>query len=108
MRDLVQQIVNLQKDGHHVVLVSSGAVGSGRKSARQILNREYGASIGEKQLLASIGQPVLMQVYASMFKLHGILAAQILLTKQDLQTRQHYLNIARLLREILDHKNIVL
>ena len=107
MLHLVEQIVTLQKAGHHVVLVSSGAVGSGRKVAQQTLGRQYGSSTGEKQLLASLGQHELMHLYASMFKVHHILASQILLTKQDFQTRQHYLNIARLLREILRQKNIV-
>jgi glutamate 5-kinase len=107
MRHLVEQIVLLQEAGHHVVLVSSGAVSSGRKVARQMLGREYGGSLGEKQVLASLGQHELMRVYASMFQEHNILTSQILLTKQDFQTRKHYLNISRLLREILEHKNIV-
>lgn len=107
MLQLVEQMVKLIAAGHHLVLVSSGAVGSGRRVAREILGREYGSSIGEKQVLASIGQHALMHTYAAMFKQHRILASQLLLTKQDFQTRQHYLNIARLLREILDHKNIV-
>lgn len=107
MLHLVEQIVLLQQAGHQVVLVSSGAVGSGRKIAQQTLGRQYGRSIGEKQLLASLGQPELMYLYTTMFKAHHILASQILLTKQDFQTRQHYLNIARLLREILGQKNIV-
>ncbi|KTD22336.1 glutamate 5-kinase [Legionella londiniensis] len=107
MLHLVEQIVELQKAGHQVVLVSSGAVASGRKAARQFLGRQYGSSIGEKQVLASLGQYELMHVYASMLKKHNMLASQLLLTKQDFQTRQHYLNISRLLREILDHRNIV-
>ncbi|ARG98721.1 glutamate 5-kinase [Legionella micdadei] len=107
MRHLVEQIVALQKAGHYVVLVSSGAVGSGRKVARQYLGRQYGSSIGEKQVLAALGQHVLMNIYAVMFREHNLLTAQLLLTKQDFQTRQHYLNIARLLREILEHKNII-
>lgn len=104
---LVEQIVLLQTAGHHVVLVSSGAVSSGRKVAQQLLGRQYGTSLGEKQVLASLGQHELMRIYASMFKKHQILASQILLTKQDFQTRKHYLNIARLLREIVHQKNIV-
>ena len=107
MQHLVDQIALLQKEGHHVVLVSSGAVSSGRKLARQLLGRQYGSSLGEKQVLASLGQHELIRIYASMFKAHHILASQLLLTKQDFQTRKHYLNIARLLREILNHKNIV-
>ncbi len=107
MLHLVEQIVELQKAGHHVILVSSGAVASGRKVAHQFLGRQYGSSIGEKQVLASLGQYELMNIYASMFKVHNLLVAQLLLTKQDFQTRQHYLNIARLLREIVEHQNIV-
>lgn len=107
MLHLVEQIVSLQKAGHQVVLVSSGAVASGRKVANQFFDRQYGSSIGEKQVLASLGQYELMHVYASMLKKHNMLASQLLLTKQDFQTRQHYLNISRLLREILEHKNIV-
>lgn len=107
MLHLVEQIVTLQKNGHHVVLVTSGAVGSGRKVANQLLSREFGSSLGEKQVLASLGQHELMHVYSSMFKQYNILASQLLLTKQDFQTRHHYLNIARLLQVILEHKNIV-
>ncbi|KTD24173.1 glutamate 5-kinase [Legionella maceachernii] len=107
MQHLVEQIVALQKADHHVVLVSSGAVGSGRKVARQYLGRHYGSSLGEKQVLAALGQHELMNIYTIMFKKYNFLTAQLLLTKQDFQTRQHYLNIARLLREILEHRNII-
>ncbi|MCE0723785.1 MULTISPECIES: glutamate 5-kinase [Legionella] len=107
MLHLVEQIVALQKASHQVVLVSSGAVASGRKVASQFLGRQYGSSIGEKQVLASLGQYELMHVYASMLKEHNMLASQLLLTKQDFQTRQHYLNISRLLHEILGNKKIV-
>jgi glutamate 5-kinase len=107
MDSLVKQIATLSQMGHHIILVSSGAVGSGRKIARHLLGREYGNTIGEKQVLASLGQHELMSIYSKMFKAHHLLASQILLTKQDFQTRKHYLNIARLLREILEHKNII-
>lgn len=107
MVHLVEQIVSLQQQGHQVILVSSGAVASGRKVAQQHLGKTYGSSIAEKQVLASLGQHELVLLYAGMFKKHKILASQILLTKQDFQTRKHYLNIARLLRELLEHKNLV-
>lgn len=107
MHTLVEQIAKLQKKGHQIILVSSGAVGSGRKVARELLGREYGSSTGEKQVLASLGQHELIHVYSKMFKSHGILASQLLLTKQEFHTRQHYLNISRLLNEILKHKNII-
>lgn len=107
LQDLVQQIAMLQIQGHHVILVSSGAVGSGRKVAGNTLKKELKHSVGEKQLLASLGQHELISIYASLFKVHNMLVSQILLTKQDFQTRQHYLNISRLLNELLKHTNII-
>jgi glutamate 5-kinase len=107
MLDLVEQIVALKNNGHQVILVSSGAVASGRKILRGTLQQEYGDSIGEKQILASLGQPELMHIYSVMFRKHNILSSQLLLTKQDLHTRQHYLNISRLLSEILSNDNII-
>jgi glutamate 5-kinase len=107
LSSLVRQIAALQKAGHHVALVSSGAVASGRRVAREGLGLEFGGSIGEKQVLASLGQHELMHAYAKKFRPYGLVAAQLLLTKQDFHTRQHYLNIARLLREILHRGNII-
>lgn len=107
LQDLTASIARLQQAGHHVALVSSGAVGSGRRVAQQVLGKKYGSSIGEKQMLASLGQHELMAAYANLFRPHNIAVAQLLLTKQDFQTRQHYLNIARLLREIMGQKNII-
>ncbi|KTC66740.1 glutamate 5-kinase [Legionella birminghamensis] len=107
MRHLVEQIAHLQAQGNQLVLVSSGAVGAGRKISKDYLARQYGHSIAEKQVLASIGQPELMKTYSSLFKTHTLLTAQLLLTRQDFHTRQHYLNIARLIREILNQRNII-
>lgn len=104
---IVDQIAYLQKNHYKVVLVSSGAVGFGRNVARQILGREYGASIAEKQVLASLGQHELMHIYAQMFRQQGVAVSQILLTKQDFQTRKHYLNILRVISEILEQCNII-
>jgi glutamate 5-kinase len=87
--------------------VSSGAVGFGRNVIRQMHGKEYGVSIGEKQVLASLGQHELMGVYAQLFKKHQMLVSQLLLTKQDFHTRQHYLNILRIINEILSRQNII-
>lgn len=107
IKQLVDQIATLIKAGNQIILVSSGAVSLGRKTARESLGRKFGQSIGEKQLLASLGQHELMLLYTGLFKTHQLLASQLLLTKQDFHTRQHYLNIARLLRETMQHKHIV-
>lgn len=107
LANLVQQIAALKDKGYQVVLVSSGAVGAGRRIARTFLERDYGQSIIEKQLLASLGQPELVHEYTQLFKKYKLIASQLLLTKQDFYTRRHYLNIVGLLRETLLHDNIV-
>jgi glutamate 5-kinase len=104
---LVEQVIILKKMGHQLILVSSGAVASGRKAAWDLIGKQYGSSIAEKQVLASLGQHELIYLYASLFKKHQVLASQILLSKHDFQTRKNYLNIARLLRELLDEKEII-
>ncbi|GHU11135.1 glutamate 5-kinase [Alphaproteobacteria bacterium] len=97
---LAEQIINVKNEGHRIILVSSGAVCLGRQVARRILNREYGSSIGEKQLLASIGQHELMNIYSSLFEKYDIAVSQLLLTKQDFETRKKYLNIKRIFEEL--------
>ena len=104
---LVEQIAELKKEGHHVVLVSSGAVGAGRKVVRQWFDFEYGHSVGEKQVLASLGQYELLHLYARMFKNYGVLVSQLLLSKYDFQTKKHCLNIKRLLNEILKRHDVI-
>lgn len=107
MRSVAEQITALQHQGHKIVLVSSGAVGFGRKLACNSLGKSYGASIVEKQVLASLGQHQLMHMYTQLFAEHGVLTSQLLLTKQDFYTRQHYLNVSRLITEILAQRHIM-
>jgi len=108
MEHLVDQIADLQQtNNHQIILVSSGAVSSGRKKANNLLKHNYGHSIAEKQVLAALGQHELINLYSKLFKAQSLLTAQLLLTKQDFQTRKHYLNISRLLEELLGQKNII-
>lgn len=107
MMNLAQQIATLKQSGHQVVLVSSGAVSTGRRMARKFVDKPFGHSIGESQVLASLGQHELMRLYGELFQKHHILTSQILLTRHDFQTRKHYLNIARLFQEILQHRHII-
>lgn len=97
MEDLVLQIVNLQRQGVQVILVSSGAVALGRIIAKEITGLTYSNSIADKQLMASFGQPRLMAIYTRLCAKYDIIASQILLTKYDFQTKRGYTNILRLL-----------
>jgi glutamate 5-kinase len=100
MADLVRQIAALRSKGHEVLLVSSGAIATGR--ARLPLDRSR-RDIPAKQMLAAIGQHLLMQVYDQLFAPYGIHVAQALLTKADLRDRQGYLNARNTLLGLIEH-----
>jgi len=89
IQGLAEQVVGLKKMGHDVVVVSSGAIGSGMGELG-IVKRP--GTLPELQAIAAIGQSKLISTYDECFKLHGYHAAQILLTREDFEDRQRYLN----------------
>ncbi len=105
--NLIQQISKLQQAGHQVLLVSSGAVALGRSCALQITQHSYGSSVADKQLLAALGQPRLMALYAESSAKQGIAAAQLLLTKYDFKSKRSYTNILRLLQKSLAQSKVL-
>ena len=101
MSDLVAQVAQLHKQGREVVVVSSGAIASGRH--RLGLARKL-KGIPFKQVLASVGQYYLMQAYERLFQQHDITVAQALLAKADLVDRAGYLNARNTLLALLELK----
>ncbi|HMD89769.1 MAG TPA: glutamate 5-kinase [Anaerolineaceae bacterium] len=96
--DLVRQIARLHADGCEVILVSSGAVATGR----QALNfPELPKFIPSKQMLSAIGQPRLMGIYDQFFRIYDKTVAQVLLTRSDLIDRHRYLNARNTLEALL-------
>ena len=100
LQNLVAQIASLKKQGHFVVLVTSGAVGTGRGLLQQRPQLHAASPINEKQILAAIGQAHLMQAYQQILDQYNLQGAQILLTKQDFITKHHYQNIAHLFQSL--------
>jgi glutamate 5-kinase len=100
---LVDQIVTLKKRGIAVVVVSSGAVASGRSL---ISISEKHDAVAARQLLASIGQIKLINTYLSLFEKQQLLCSQVLVTKEDFRDRKHYLNIKNCLSILLKHNVI--
>lgn len=94
-----EQIARLRKEGREIVLVSSGAIAEGMQ--RLGWTRRPHA-LHELQAAAAVGQMGMVQVYASCFRSHGLLASQILLTHEDLADRKRYLNARSTLRTLLD------
>jgi len=96
---LVQEISDLVRQGYSVVLVTSGAIVSGKQ--RMNITGKL-KSMPEKQAAAAIGQGRLMRVYAKSFEKNGHYVAQILLTLSDLSDRQRYLNIRNTLSTLTE------
>lgn len=80
MLGLVQQIAHLKGQGLQLVLVSSGAVSTGRELLHSF---KTGQALPNKQTFASIGQVKLMQVWSELFSLFDLQVGQILLTRDD-------------------------
>ncbi|HAT02880.1 MAG TPA: glutamate 5-kinase [Oribacterium sp.] len=75
---LVRVITDLKGEGREVILVSSGAIASGRQT---LGIRRRPKSMAEKQAFAAVGQAKLMMTYQKLFFEYSEVAAQLLLTK---------------------------
>jgi glutamate 5-kinase len=95
---LAAEIAGLRRGGREVIIVTSGAIGTGMAALRC---QERPRSIPGKQAMAAIGQPRLMQAYAQAFARHKLTTAQVLLTADDIQNRERYSHARNALLEIL-------
>jgi len=89
INNLTADICELKQEGKEIILVSSGAIASGLK---KIGAGERPKSISKQQAIAAIGQSRLMMAYERAFARHGQKVAQILITRDDLNHRERYLN----------------
>lgn len=89
MSAIVDQVAELHKRGMQLILVSSGAVASGRS---EILPSHTLDEVSSRQLYSAIGQAKLMGKYYTLFREHGITCGQVLTTKEGLDKTDHYLN----------------
>ena len=83
MMSLVSFLSKLRRNGHEVILVTSGAVAAGYTALK--LDRTKKIS---KKVLASVGQPILMSSYKAKFDIYGVDISQILLTEDDFDSRR--------------------
>ncbi|HFQ5379781.1 TPA: glutamate 5-kinase [Vibrio vulnificus] len=100
MVELARQCAELKKQGHSVVVVSSGAIAAGRE------HLGYPAlpnAMASKQLLAAVGQSQLIQTWESLFALYGIKIGQMLLTRADLEDRERFLNARDTINALVDN-----
>jgi glutamate 5-kinase len=87
---LCDDMALMRDRGREFALVSSGAIAEGRAIMRI---GDVKTALSKKQALAAIGQGSLMRAYTDAFRRYGYTAAQILITREDLDERRRYLNI---------------
>lgn len=100
---IAKDMATLAGRGYSLVLVSSGAIISGK---HRLKITEPLKSIPEKQAAAAIGQGRLMRVYSKAFEKNGLYVAQILLTLSDMTDRRRYLNIRNTLSTLMEWQTI--
>ncbi len=96
----VDQMVQLRREGVELVLVSSGAVAEGM-SRLGWNSRPH--ELHKLQAAAAVGQMGLVQAYEAHFQKYNIHTAQVLLTHDDLSSRERYLNARSTLRTLLSY-----
>ena len=94
----IEDLSHLVRQGKEVIVVTSGAVGLGKKR----LGLESTEGVALKQACAAIGQGKLMSIYETGFDTYGIVASQILLTEDDFSLRQRYLSLRTTLNKLLE------
>lgn len=92
------QVAGFLKAGGDLVLVSSGAVAEGMNRMGWTCRP---TALHELQAAAAIGQMGLIRAYEACFQKRGLHAAQVLLTRDDLEDRERYLNARSTLRALL-------
>lgn len=101
---LADQMAALHDQGRNVVLVSSGAVASGRRVIEKSVEEFKG--LPERQAASAVGQSRLMREYDDAFGRCGKITAQILLTRDDFRSRQRFLSARNTFRTLLEWRAI--
>ncbi len=100
LQTLVADIAARRSAGQKIAIVSSGAIALGAKRLK--LEKGGRASLADAQAAASVGQIILSSLWAELLGRSGLIAAQMLVTLDDLEDRRRYLNIAATTRRLLD------
>lgn len=103
-RRLCGDVAALVAAGHQCVIVSSGAVAAGLNALG--LDKRP-PEVALRQACAAVGQSRLMHLYQQMFKRHGLVVAQLLLTHSDLDSRIRHINASNTLERLLANRAIL-
>ncbi len=100
MSALADQITQLHKAGVEIILISSGAVASGRSVLKSSKKLDV---VEQRQLFSTVGQAKLINHYWELFREHGIFVGQVLTTKTNFDGRNQYLNQRNCMRVMLEN-----
>jgi glutamate 5-kinase len=101
IRRLASQVAGAwDASGTQFVVVTSGAIAAGRKKMGMA---EKPRTVALKQAAAAVGQPTLMRAYERAFDRRGRRVGQLLLTHDDFENRERYLNARNTLEALLSH-----
>lgn len=98
IENIAYQISELQKQGYECLLVSSGAVAIGKGKVKLCHKAD---TVSARQVWSSVGQVELLTIYSNFLSKYKIDCAQVLVTKEDFRTREHYLNMKNCLHSLL-------
>src|SRR5512134_2531610 len=93
-----QMTAALSADGVSFVVVTSGAIAAGREKLGMA---ERPRTISLKQAAAAMGQTSLMRAYERAFEKRGHHVGQLLLTHEDFESRERYVNARNTLLALL-------
>ena len=100
LQGLVAELAAARSRGQDVIVVSSGAIALG--ASKLGLDKGGRGSLADAQAAAAVGQIALSALWADLLGVHGLNAAQLLLTLDDLEDRRRYLNATATLTRLLD------
>ncbi|MFM2410686.1 MAG: hypothetical protein RL481_1514 [Pseudomonadota bacterium] len=99
LASLVEDIAKRSRAGQRIIVVTSGAIALGAR--RLGFDKGGRASLADAQASASVGQILLSGLWAELISAQGLIAAQMLVTLDDLEDRRRYLNITATLDRLL-------
>ena len=99
IKNLVRQITEIKRRGKDVIIITSGAIGSGMK---ELQLKKRPENVVMQQVCAAIGQHILMTNYQSLFKKSNIKVAQILLTYKDFSNKKTFNYLRNSLNKLLE------
>lgn len=97
IKKIVDQVADLTKY-YRLLLVSSGAVSSGKNFLKQ-----YDRSLSQRKAAAAIGNPLLIKEYSLHFAKHNFTVAQVLLERHHFSQRSQFLQLRETINELWDN-----